>query len=295
MEKGTVPQSKPAESTPATQAGAPSGDKPAAESAPASQEHNGKGADARKAQLNAEIQDLLKKRADLRAEVEPKKDATAASSPAGKTPKLEKPVKPVFGEIGHDGETWDQYEARRDTFTAALIKYEANELIVADREKRESERLESDTKAANKVIEDGWNERVTAVKSKHADWAEVALSKDYVVSPVMDGFILDSDVGPEMLYYFGTHLDEANAIALMSPYKAARALHKIEISLVEPAAEPAKRAPVTPITKAAKPAIDLKATNGAAVDLVRKAVDDDDFTAFAEEQNRRDVARRKQG
>ena len=299
MNKGTIPQSNPAESTPAkTPAGTAKADEPAAASATApTQEHKGKGADARKAELNAEIQDLLKKRAELRAEVDGKTGVTAEPPTAKpKEPKLEKPKAPVFGEDGHDGENWQQFEARREAHTEALAEYKAKEVLRADREQREKERLEADTKAANQAIEESWKARLETAQAKHADFAEVAFSKDVQISPVMDGFILDSDIGPEILYYFGSHVDEANAIAAMPPYKAARALAKIESGLGEPSGEsPKPKTPVTPITKAAKPATDLRATQSAPTDERAAAIEANDVTRFIEIENAKTVAKRKRG
>jgi hypothetical protein len=293
MATGKLPEAPSlAASTPATKtAGAAQADKPATESATVSQQQEpvkGKGAEARKAELRAEIQSLLKERDSLKA----KPDAIAAPSPAPKETRSEKPVKPVFGD--KDGETWEQFDKRNDEYLEKLVQHS----LAEDRRAREKERADAETTAANKRIEDGWNERVAAAKSKpgREDFAEVAFSKETPISPVMDGFILDSDVGPEILYYLGSHVEEAKAIAAATPYKAARALTVIEQSLNAPATSPAKPAPaVIPTTRAARPATDLRATNSAPADEVRAAVEANDYTRFAELQNAKSIARRKQG
>ena len=272
-----------AASTPATtdDAGAAQADKTATASATVPTADKGKGAEARKAELHAEIQELLKQRATLKATP----DAPTAPSPAPKA--VAKPVKPVFGE--KVGETWEQFETRKEVYDDEKVAYALSE----DRKASENARREATTAVANKAIEDAWTERVEASKGVHADFAEIAFSKDVPISPVMDGFVLDSEVGPEILYYLGGHTDEAKAIAAMAPYKAARALVAIEKSI---GAAPAPKAPaVIPPTKAARPATDLRATNAAPADEMRAAVEADDYTRFEAIQNAKTIARRKQG
>lgn len=307
MDKGTVPtvpaekpdQAKPADTPPAPPAGAARADEPATESAPVkTQEHKGKGADARKAELNAEIQELLKKRNELRAEVQPKPDAKPDPSPAAK---LEKPVKPVFGE--KPDETWDQFEARQDAYHEALAEYKAKQILADERAANEKARKDAETAEANKALEESWKERVSAAESKHADFAEVAFSETTPITPAMDGFILDSPVGPEILYRLGQNGSaEGKRIAALGPFAAVRELVKIEQSIAQslatataeaPPATPVK-APVTPITRAAKPATDLRATQAAPVDPLKAAIEAGDYTAYAELANRRDIERRRQ-
>jgi hypothetical protein len=59
-------------------------------------------AETRKAQLNAEIRDLLKQRDQLRTEVKPKDEKTAAPSPAKVEPQYTRP-KPTLEDKGEDG------------------------------------------------------------------------------------------------------------------------------------------------------------------------------------------------
>ena len=284
-ETGSVPQSSPAESTPATPAGAAKADEPVTESAPATtQEHSrGKGADERKAQLNAEIQDLLKQRAELRAAVS--KPVVAPASTA-KEPKPERPVKPTFGDTV--GETWEQFEVRTDAYHENLADYRAKEVLRTDREAREKERREADTQTANRVIEDNWKARQDAERTVNPAYdASLETFAKAKISPVIDGFLLDSDQGPKMVHYFASNLDKLADIAAMPPYKAARELVKIELSLTS------GKAPVTPITKAPKPDVDITASRGNPNDPRTAAIEAGDFAAYQEIENRRDVQRRR--
>ena len=302
----------------------------AAEATPAKKgtqqpEHKGKGADARKEQLNAEIRDLAAKRkaadqeyADLLAKIDKaKKDVPAESSTApvkdAKPQKPEKPgKKPEFGDI--EGETGEQFEAREAAYEEKREKY-VEDLVayrLAEERHTEAEKRRTDAIAAeNKRIEDAWNARVEVAKSKPGrdNFAEVAFSKDLPISPAMDGFILDSEIGPEILWYLGNHLDEGKAIAAMNPYRAVKTLTKLEEKLSEPegeteeepvkpaaaAQEPEKKPVVVPPTKAKKPPTELRAVNPAPPDDVKAAIAADDVSRFMALRNAQDVAKHKRG
>ena len=321
---GAVPQLAPepkAASAPASEsAGAPEGDEPAAESAPASTQQTKKGkknADARKSELNREIQDLLKRRDQLKAEVAApaKTDATPAPSPAPKLPKVEKPEKPkkpVWGE--NPDEEWEQFQAREAEYDGQLDEY--HEKLIAyslaeDRIQNEKERREAETAAANKAVADGWKNRTSALKARegYEDFDAVVaplFAKENPPIPdgsVADAFILDSAVGPEMLYYFGQHLEEAEAVGHMHPLQAARILTVLERSILNP--EPEAKAPRTepkPVppkpsavtkTQAARPATDLRATNPApALSELEAAIQADDVARFNKIRNQQTIEQR---
>ena len=295
MRTGKVPPSKTAESTPQESAGAAKADEPAPESAPVtSQEHKPKGFDARKDELNREIQTLLKQRNDLKREVEGRPGVNADSPTAKPEKKLEEPKAPTFGEAGHENETWADFEGRQQAHTSSLVDYRVKRALQEEREANEKARKEADTKAANEAIERSWQERITATEADHADWREVIEGSKLPISPTMDGFILDSEIGPKVLYHLCKNPDLAKQVFEMSPWKAGRKLIEIEAQLA--GGKPnSQSAPEAPITKAAKPTTDLAARGGGVADPVKAAVEADDYTAFEAAQNAKVVARRKRG
>ncbi len=273
MEKGTIPKAK-ADPPPAKPA------VPSESTAESQQEHKGKDRTA-----EGRIRELLAENKALKEAQQAKKDVPAEPSTA---PKAEKPKAPKFGDV--EGDTWEQLEARQEVYVGELVKYQ----LAAEREANEKQRRDAETATENKRIEDAWKSKLETAKSNHSDFAEVAFSKDLPISPVMDGFILDSEVGAEILYHLGSHVDEGKAIAAMPPYRATRALIKIEASL-SGEATPEQKPVVAPITKAAKPAPDLRAVNAAPVNELRAAIEADDITRFNEIQDRKLLERRKKG
>jgi hypothetical protein len=313
---GKVPDAKPAESStaPSTeepQAGAPEGDEPAAESAPAqSQEQTQKGkqgADKRKAELDADIRRRLNQRhavsqEDFQAKwdkfsdwekQQAAKTESAPAKPAAET-ELKRPARPVFGESGHEAESWEQFEARQDAYVEAVADWR---LAVAETKRAEQTAAERQ-KAEAEAIDKTFRERVGKATEKHADYADVAFSAEVPITQPMDAFIRSQEAGPEVLYYLGQNVEAAKAIAQMAPLDAFYALSKIALSLEQPAQAaqpPKKEAPVVPFTRAAKPATDIRATSAAPVDELQAALEAGDFTAYEEIQNRRDVERRRRG
>lgn len=293
---GKVPDAKPAESSPAktteSQAGASSDDEPAAESAPASQEQPPKG----KKGADARIQELLRDRAELRARLEAleKPAVKTESAPVKPEAKLDRPARPVFGEAGHEAESWAEFEARQDAHVEAIADWK---LAEADRKREEKAAADKQAEAAAE-IDSTFKERIGKAQEKHADYADVAFSAEVPITPPMDRFIRKQPSGPEVLYYLGQHVEEAQSIAQMDQDDAYFTLSKIALSLAEPetpAPPPKKDAPVVPITKAAKPATDIRATSAAPVDELEAAMKAGDFARYEELANRRDVERRKRG
>lgn len=277
MKTGKVPDVKPAaDPSPAAK------EVVASESATEPQQEEkelGKAGQARIRELAAEVKELKAKLAPpaVKTESAPVKAAKAAPMP-------------VFGEKGHEDETFGDFEARK-------LEHVVQTALATDRAEREKERVEASTAAAKKAVEDAWSERVTAaageLKMSVDEFKAKAFSKDVPISDTMDQFILDSDIGPKVLHYFADHVDEAKAIASMPAWKAARALIAIEQSLSATEAPEKKVAPVVPITKAARPAPDLNAKGGAPVDELKAAIEADDFSRFNEIQNQKLLARRR--
>ena len=153
------------------------------------------------------------------------------------------------------------------------------------------------TERQQKAITNRWTEQINAAKGKHADFDTVALNPNLAIPPgsAVEQWILDSDIGTEMLYYFGQHPDELAQIHRMRPVEAARHLTAIEAELSEPPT-PKEKTPAIEVrntTKAPPPAREVGGRGSAAVDEVSKAVADDDFTAFKNAANRQDIAKHK--
>jgi len=88
------------------------------------------------------------------------------------------------------------------------------------------------------------------IRERHPDYDEIVDTKGQY-SPAMKQLVLESEHGPELAYYLGTHEEASKRIAAMSPLAAAKELGKLEVQLTQ---KPAKRTvtnatePITPLS-----------------------------------------------
>src|SRR3990167_3664790 len=104
---------------------------------------------------------------------------------------------------------------------------------IARREKELQERfIQTRVDEQNRIAEEGWKVRKEAAIKRHPDLEKVIhneeLGKAIVASPAMDGFLLDSEHGAEMLYHFGMNIPEAKRISALPPFQVFRELVKLE-------------------------------------------------------------------
>lgn len=293
METGKIPTLDPdAKSGPGaneddttSQAGESEDSKPAAESATAPKQEK-KAPAAHDA--DSRIKELLRERATLRdrlAALEKPAEKPAESAPAKPAEsKLERPKRPTFGESGHEEETWAQYEDRLDAHSEALVQYG----IAASEQKKAEAKAESDRKAEAAKVAEGWQERVLEATTKYADYADVAFSASTPINPTMQAFLLEHPQGAEVLYRLGENGSaEGKRIHALPPMQALTELAKIALSLEEPATTEPAKPPAKPITKAARPATELRATNSAPANPLHDAVERDDQEEFNRLRNSR--------
>ena len=257
------------------------------------------------------IKNLLAKNKQLQADLDRAKNGTQpgekpAESPTAKptepkTSKLEAPVKPRFEDF--KDKSYEEFEAAKDAYFEALTDYKAAKAIEADRAERVKEAREAEAAKTQKQIEQSWTERMAQAVKDYPDYGDVVfadgnLRADIPHSSAMDEYILDSEVGPAILYHLAKNLDETRRIAGLNPIRAAAALRDMEVAIT--GERPAK---VTPITGAPKP----KITNAGPIpttvsgrgappsDVVEAALKAGDFATYQREQNARELRTRKQG
>lgn len=169
--------------------------------------------------------------------------------------------------------------------------------------------------AANKTIEQSWRDRVVKSREAHADFDEVALAEEgpgKLITPgsLVDEWIMDSEHGAELLYYFGQHPEELlkfqdvdkNFGATPTTRRAVvrRVLVRLEDKIAtteKPKSEEPARAerdePRT--TKAPKPASEVGGRGNSLPDPVAAAIADGSDAATAryiDEMNRREIRQR---
>lgn len=270
----------------------------------------GRTAERRIHQLSDQIQEHLQQKKSLQSEIadlERKKEELAKASTAAKdaTVKTEGKLKrPKFSDFD-DTDSYDQameaYDNQKDLDALQKSKEAVDEALTADRKERAKVEQANRTAIENKKIETSWKKRLDAGAERHEDFADVALAdhiildSDGKLNAVADGFILESPVGEEILYWLGLDANEEERAKIMdsSPLRTSAALGALEARLTEQMKAPAKPKPEIVVTRAPKPATDVSGKKAAVTDPSDAALDSDDFAAYRRAENRKDAEKRK--
>lgn len=212
---------------------------------------------------------------------EPEKEAAAKVRPKPQPTDKDKDGKPKYA-------TYEDYvEDLTDWKTEERFKFHTEEQT----KRAQQEAVERE----QRKISETWRTQVESARKNHADFDTVALDKDLPIphGSAVEQWVLDSDIGTELLYYMGSHRDELEAVNAMHPVKAARYLTALEAELSGEDEPPAPPKPETRTTKAPPPTREVGGRGTAAVDELTKAVADDDTRAYINAANRRDIAKKK--
>ena len=142
-------------------------------------------------------------------------------------------------------------------YAKALAEYTADKKLM-ERDQAEAERK---TQEARAQFEQNWAKRVDAARQQMPDFDDMIQSSDVAVSDPVRDAIMESDVGPQILYHLAENPEFAQELGKKSVISALREIGKLEArfekaeqpqAASEPAAKPAVAkskapAPITPI------------------------------------------------
>lgn len=147
-------------------------------------------------------------------------------------------------------------------YAKALAEFSA-EKALRDRDIQEANRRAAEEQA--KITRE-WADRVSKAKSQMPDFDDIVASSTVQVSDAIRDAILDSDVGPQILYQIASDDEYAEKLVNMPVIKALREIGKLEAKLErkeakeEPKREPVAKsnapAPIKPL-RAASNAVDV--------------------------------------
>ena len=183
-----------------------------------------KQAEADKASLEARLQEL---------------ESRQTPAPQKADPVSEKPQASQFN---------DAFE-----YAEALAEWSA-EKALEQRDIQEQQRKVDEQR--NEVIK-SWSAKLEAAKADIPDFDDMVASSNVQVRDEVRDAILESDVGPQILYHLASDDDYANKLAAMPTNKALKELGKLEVQFErkeapieksEPVARSKAPAPIKPIT-----------------------------------------------
>lgn len=194
--------------------------------------------------------ELTKQREDARREAQQARDAAAAMEARLKA--LEGQGKPAEKQADPDAKPTPAQFTDAFEYAEALAEWSA-ENALKNRDKAEVEKKQIAER--QKVLSD-WEQRQQAIRAELDDYAEVIESSTVSVSDQVRDAIIESDIGPQILYHLAKNPEFAATLASKSVSSALREIGKLEAKLSsgdksepeKPVAKPSRApAPITPI------------------------------------------------
>lgn len=229
---------------------------------------------------------VLAEQRELKAEIERLKrvePVKAETKPEPATGKVQE-VGPQLADTKPDGSP--KYESYED-WVDARAEWKAEQKFASIKTAEAEAKVKEAKATEEKERADNWHKRIAEATTRHADFKDVALNPDLPVpeGSVIDGFILDSPHGAEILYQFGSNPDELQRISALSPYDQAREFVKMEMYLSGSITPAAKK-----VTGAPKPPINLGAKGSAPADEIAAASKNEDFESYKRLRDREVIA-----
>jgi hypothetical protein len=109
-------------------------------------------------------------------------------------------------------------------YAKALAEF-STEKALAERDRQVAQAREQE--AQQKIIQ-SWAQKVQEAKAEMPDFDDLVASSDVVVNNAVRDAILESDVGPRILYHLAENNDLAKRIASLSPNAALREIGRLE-------------------------------------------------------------------
>lgn len=130
-------------------------------------------------------------------------------------------------------------------YAEALADWSAEQALV----RRDREDLQRRADEAQQKVISSWAQKVATAKAEIPDFDDMVASSGVAVSDPIRDAILESDVGPQILYHLAKEDDLARKIASMSPNAALREIGKLEAKFEK---QPETR-PSNPVGKSKAP------------------------------------------
>jgi hypothetical protein len=173
--------------------------------------------------IERRFSEITKQREEARKEAQREREAREALEARFK--ELESKVNPPakaqddFGPEPKPEEFNDMFE-----YAKALAEYTADKKLM-ERDKQEADRKAAEQRAQ---FEKSWADRVNAAKSELPDFDEMIQSSDVAVSDPVRDAIMESDTGPQILYYLAENPEFAQELGKKSVISALREIGKLE-------------------------------------------------------------------
>jgi len=192
--------------------------------------------------LEKRFSEITKQREEARQEAQRERQARVELEQ--RLAALEQNRQPQQQAVNIDQEPQPSQFSDAFEYAKALAEY-STERALAERDRQQA--MAREQEAQQKIIQ-SWAQKVQAAKAELPDFDDLVAASDVVVNNAVRDAILESDVGPKILYHLAENNDLAKKIAGLSPNAALREIGKLEA-----------RFEVNPETKQTAPVVRSKA------------------------------------
>jgi hypothetical protein len=204
--------------------------------------------------LERRFSDLTQARDEARKEAQREREAREALEARLKA--LETKSAPPKVEVEEDPKPRPDQFSDAFEYAEALAEYSA-EKALKDRDRQEAERRAIEERGQ---FERGWANRLAAAKAEMPDFDDMVNSSDVRISDPVRDAIMESDVGPKILYHLAENPDLGKKLGEMSVIAALRHIGKLEVQFEKTET----RKPVVAKSKAPAPISPIKVGAAAA-------------------------------
>ena len=206
--------------------------------------------------LEKRFSELTKQREDARKEAQ--REREHRESLENRLKEIEERATPRPVEIQENVKPQPHQFNDAFEYAEALAEWSTEQALI-NRDKQEAERRAQEER--NKVL-DSWNKRLNDAKADLPDFDDMVASSDVVVSDHIRDAILESDVGPQILYHLAENPDLADKLNSGSPISALRQIGRLEAQFERKEAPVAESKPSVARSKAPAPINPIKTGSG---------------------------------
>jgi len=200
--------------------------------------------------IERRFSEITKQREEARAEARKEREAREALEARLKA--IETQATPQKAESSNEKPKPENFTDAFE-YAEALASWTAEQTLA----KRDREELERRANEQRQLAVKAWADRVTAAKSELPDFDDMVQSSDVVVTDPIRDAIMESDVGPKILYHLAENPEFAQKLNGMSVISALREIGKLEARYeTKPQSKPSAAVksnspePITPIKAA---------------------------------------------
>ena len=153
--------------------------------------------------------------------------------------------------LAREQRKWEREQAAKQTQPAPIEQFAEDSPDALTLQKAEELIAKREAAKQQAVILEQYHDREEAARDKYDDFEQVAYNPKVPITNVMAETIQNSEVGPDVAYYLGTNIKEAERIARLSPILQAKEIGKIEAKLAsDPPVKKTTSAPppISPVT-----------------------------------------------